>query len=155
MSEYSALISWNKTSHELFTDNKYSRAHEWTFDGGITVPASAPPNIVPLPYSIEANIDPEEAFVASVSSCHMLIFLSLAAKQRFVVESYIDHAIGKLEPSIDGKLWMSLITLDPKVQFTPDKVPSIKQLEKMHHQAHEQCFIANSIKTKVITNISK
>lgn len=153
MSEYYATVSWKKSASEVYTDNKYSRAHLWSFDGGATVKASASPHIVPLPYSVEANIDPEEAFVASLSSCHMLFFLSLAAKRRYVVDSYVDDAIGLMEENEHGSIWMSKVTLRPNVTFSGDKQPSQVQLEKMHHQSHEQCFIANSVKTKVVTEI--
>lgn len=153
MAEHIATINWARAEHESYIDNKYSRAHKWTFDGGITVPASASPHIVPLPYSIEENIDPEEAFVASLSSCHMLIFLSIAAKKKYVVDSYIDNAVGILGEDDTGKISMTKVTLKPKVTISGEKIPTIEQLEKMHHQSHEQCFIANSVKTKVITEI--
>ncbi|MCO4798837.1 MAG: OsmC family protein [Colwelliaceae bacterium] len=153
MSEYFARINWLRDKAEKYIDNKYSRGHEWIFDGGITVQASSSPHIVPLPYSIEANVDPEEAFVASLSSCHMLFFLSIAAKRRYVVDSYVDDAVGVMEKDIDGKLSMTTVTLKPYVQFSGDKQPTLEQLEKMHHQSHEQCFIANSVKTEVFTEI--
>jgi len=153
MSEYFAKVNWVRGSNEGYIDNKYSRGHEWTFDGGVTVPASSSPHIVPLPYSVEENVDPEEAFVASVSSCHMLFFLSIAAKKRYVVDSYLDNAVGLMEKDSDGKFSMTRITLKPLVQFSGDKSPTMEQLEKMHHQSHEQCFIANSIKTKIVTEI--
>ncbi|RCU50844.1 MULTISPECIES: OsmC family protein [Corallincola] len=148
MSEYSATISWQKRPEETFIDNRYSRAHEWQFDGGVTVPASSSPHVVPLPYSVEANVDPEEAFIAALSSCHMLFFLSLAAKKRWLVTSYIDHAIGVMATNSDGKIAMTEVTLQPAVRFA-DKQPPAEQLEALHHQAHELCFIANSVKTKI------
>lgn len=153
MSEYSAKISWSRASDENYIDNKYSRGHEWIFDGGITVQASSSPHVVPLPYSVEANVDPEEAFVASLSSCHMLFFLSIAARQKYVVDSYVDDAVGIMEKDSDGNISMTKVTLRPHVQFSGDKEPTMEQLEKMHHQAHEQCFIANSVKTQVVTEI--
>lgn len=153
MSEYSAKVVWNKQSTESFIDNQYSRGHEWQFDGGVTVPASSSPHVVPLPYSVEANVDPEEAFVASLSSCHMLFFLSIAAKRRFVVESYEDNAVGTMEENDEGKVAMTKVTLKPKVRFSGDKIPSREVLEKIHHQSHELCFIANSVKTEVVTEI--
>jgi len=149
MSQYFAKVSWVKAQNEPFLDNRYSRGHQWQFDGGLTVPASSSPHIVPLPYSIEANIDPEEAFIASLSSCHMLFFLSIAAKKRYVITSYVDEAIGMVKTDHDGKQSVTSVTLRPKTDFIGDRLPTLKQIEKMHHQAHEQCFIANSVKTKI------
>lgn len=153
MSYYFAKVCWKKLESEPFTDNKYSRGHEWQFDGGVTVPASSSPHVVPLPFSVEANVDPEEAFVASLSSCHMLFFLSIAAKRRFIVESYEDDAVGIMEENDEGKVAMTKVTLKPKVVFSGEKVPSRELLEKIHHQSHELCFIANSVKTEVVTEI--
>ena len=153
MSGYFAKINWVRASNENYIDNKYSRGHEWIFDGGVTVQASSSPHVVPLPYSVEANVDPEEAFVASLSSCHMLFFLSIAAKRRYVIDSYIDNAVGIMEKDDDGNISMTKVTLRPKVDFSGDRKPTIEQLEKMHHQSHEQCFIANSVKTKIVTEI--
>jgi len=153
MSEYFAKINWTRASDENYIDNKYSRGHEWTFDGGLTIQASPSPHIVPLPYSVEENVDPAEAFVASISSCHMLFFLSVAAKRLYVVDSYIDNAAGLMEKGEDGKVSMTTVTLRPHVQFSGDRQPTIEQLENMHHQSHEQCFIANSFKTEIITEI--
>lgn len=153
MSEYMASIIWNRSEHEIFVDNKYSRAHTWEFDGGIRIPASSSPHIVPLPYSVETNVDPEEAFIASLSSCHMLLFLSIAAKKRYVVESYIDNAIGVLEENEEGIVSMTKVTLRPKVMFSIDRIPTRAEIEKIHHLSHEQCFIANSVKTDVRTEI--
>jgi len=155
MSEYTARVSWKRASTENYIDNNYSRGHQWSFDGGLNVPASSSPHVVPLPYSVEANVDPEEAFVASLSSCHMLFFLSIAAKRRYVVDSYTDNALGVMEKDKDGNYSMTRVTLYPKVGFSGDTEPSIEQLEKMHHQAHEQCFIANSVKTEVTTVVEK
>lgn len=153
MSEYFAKINWVRGSTENYIDNKYSREHEWVFDGGLTIQASSSPHIVPLPYSVEANVDPEEAFVASLSSCHMLFFLSIAAKNKYVIDSYIDNAVGIMEKDSDGKISMTQVTLKPHVKFSGDKQPTREQLEQMHHQSHEQCFIANSVKTKIVTEI--
>ena len=154
--KYFATVSWSR-GDEKFTDNQYSRGHQWSFDGGAVVEASSSPHIVPLPYSVEANVDPEEAFVASISSCHMLFFLSIAAKKRLVVDSYEDQAVGVMGKDTDGKDFVEQVTLKPKVVFSDGpsekKPPSAEVLEKIHHQAHEMCFIANSIKTKVVTEI--
>lgn len=152
MSEYFATIHWQRKQQD-FVGNQYSRAHLWSFDGGAEIEASSSPHIVPIPYSVEANVDPEEAFVASLSSCHMLFFLSIAAKRRYVVESYTDEAIGLMGKDKGGKQFVETVTLRPKAEFSGEKHPSLKVLETMHHQAHELCFIANSVKTKVLTEI--
>ncbi|PCJ13310.1 MAG: peroxiredoxin [Gammaproteobacteria bacterium] len=154
MSKYHAEIAWHRASDETYVDNKYSRGHEWRFDGGVTVAASSSPQVVPLPYSIEANVDPEEAFVASLSSCHMLFFLSIAAKRKYIVDDYVDNAVGLMEKANDGKVSMTQVTLRPVVAFSGDTQPSGEQLERMHHQAHEQCFIANSVKTEVTIDLA-
>ena len=153
MSEYTATVRWRRDKDEAFVDNHYSRGHEWRFDGGINVPASASPHVVPLPYSVEANVDPEEAYVASLSSCHMLFFLSIAAKNNLVINEYVDHASGLMEKNEEGKLAMTKVTLKPRISFFGNNRPDRNKLEKMHHQAHEQCFIANSVKTEVTTEI--
>ena len=125
----------------------------WHFDGGETVKASSSVHVVPVPYSVEANVDPEEAFVASLSSCHMLFFLSIAAKRKFVIDEYIDNAVGVMEEDKYNKISITKVTLRPRVTFSGEKRPTREQLEKMHHQSHEQCFIANSVKTEVVTEI--
>lgn len=153
MSEYYAKVNWTRASDENYIDNKYSRAHEWSFDGGVIVQASSSPHIVPLPYSVEANVDPEEAFIASLSSCHMLFFLSVAAKRRYVVDSYLDNVVGIMEKDEQGRVSMSQVILRPHVQFSSERKPTREQLENMHHQSHEQCFLANSVKTDIITEI--
>ncbi|MEM1203227.1 MAG: OsmC family protein [Acidobacteriota bacterium] len=150
MSEYLAEVHWIRGDDEPYTDNRYSRGHEWRFDGGVTVPASASPHVVPLPYSVEANVDPEEAFVAALSSCHMLFFLSIAAKKRFVVDRYVDRAVGQMERGDDGKVSMTRVTLRPEITFSGERQPSPEQIEKIHHLSHEQCFLANSVKTEVV-----
>jgi organic hydroperoxide reductase OsmC/OhrA len=148
MSEHVATVCW-ENSKDTFADNKYSREHTWKFDGGVEIPASASPHVVPAPYSNAACVDPEEAFVASLSSCHMLWFLSIAAKKKFVVESYIDQAIGVMDKNEDGKLAMTSVQLCPKVIFIGDVLPTVEQIEKMHDEAHHSCFLANSVKTHV------
>ena len=153
MSEYYALVKWKRSDDEAYIDNKYSRGHTWEFDGGVKVPASSSPHVVPIPYSVEENVDPEEAFVASISSCHMLFFLALAAKRRYVVESYTDEALGVMEEDEAGKISMTKVTLRPIVLFEGDRIPSLELIKKLHHQSHEQCFIANSIKTVVTVDI--
>ncbi len=150
MSEYTATIKWQRDGQD-FLSNKYSRGHTWTFDGGAEVPASSSPHVVPVPMSVAANVDPEEAFVASLSSCHMLWFLAIAAKRKFVVDSYIDNAVGTLEKDADSKLAITRVTLRPQIKFSGDSEPTPGELENMHHEAHEKCFIANSVKTQVET----
>ena len=148
MAEYRATVVWTRGG-AAFTDNRYCRGHVWQFDGGIEVPASSSPHVVPLPMSLAAAVDPEEAFVAALSSCHMLWFLSIAAKRAFVVESYRDEAVGVLGKGADGKLAMIRVMLRPAVVFGGDKRPSADDVAAMHAESHEQCFIANSVKTEV------
>jgi organic hydroperoxide reductase OsmC/OhrA len=147
MSTYTATISW-KRNGEVFTDNCYSRAHEWSFDGGVTLRASSSPAVVPR-FSDPSGVDPEEAFVASLSSCHMLTFLLLAAAKKFTVDSYVDEALGTLAKNARGKLAMTEVVLRPRVVFTGDAQPSAEALKELHHRAHEECFIANSVTTNV------
>lgn len=153
MADYTATVFWQRADNEAFTDNRYSRGHEWQFDGGVTVAASSSPHVVPLPYSVEANVDPEEAFVAALSSCHMLFFLSFAAQQGFVVETYNDQAVGTMAKNSEGKVAMTRVVLRPAVKFSSDNVPTYAQLESIHHAAHEACFIANSVTSEVVTEI--
>ena len=149
MSEYTAIINWVGAETEVFIDNKYSRGHTWGFDGGAVVAASSAPQVIPLPYSVAANVDPEEAFVASLSSCHMLWFLHLAAERKYVIDSYIDEAVGIMAKNTEGKLAMTEVTLRPHVGCEISE----SELADLHHQAHEQCFIANSVKTKVTVEL--
>ena len=146
-----ASTKWQRTSPD-FLKGKYSREHTWTFDGGVTVLASASPSVVPAPFSNPAHVDPEEAFVASISSCHMLTFLYLAAKQGFQIDSYEDESVGVLAKNEKGVPWVSLVTLNPRIVFSGDKLPTPADEKQLHHLAHEQCFIANSIKTGVVIN---
>lgn len=147
MSEYTATISWQRLG-ATFTDNRYSRAHEWRFDGGVVVPASSSPHVVRVPLSDPTAVDPEEAFVASLSSCHMLFFLSFAAKQGLVVDSYEDQALGVMAKDAAGRMSMTVVTLRPKVVFSGPQ-PTREQLAELHHRSHEECFIASSVKTDV------
>jgi organic hydroperoxide reductase OsmC/OhrA len=148
MSNYGATVAWSRNGAG-FVDGRYSRAHVWQFDGGLEVPASSSPKVVPLPYSDPAAIDPEEAFVASLSSCHMLWFLSLAAAKGFVVDSYKDEAFGILEKDAEGKLAMTRVTLRPRAKFNGPSFPTEADLNDLHHEAHEKCFIASSVKSEV------
>jgi organic hydroperoxide reductase OsmC/OhrA len=146
---YEARVTWSRNG-AVFTDNRYSRGHEWSFDGGVTVPASASPSIVRPPFSVAEAVDPEEALVASASSCHMLSFLSLAARAGFIVESYVDEASGVMEKGPSGRLSFTRITLRPRIAFSGEKVPSSGELDSLHHAAHDECFIANSLKCDVV-----
>jgi organic hydroperoxide reductase OsmC/OhrA len=148
MSQHQATIRWQRTSPD-FLKGKYSREHTWTFDGGVTVPASPSPSVVPVPYSNPAHVDPEEAFVASVSSCHMLTFIYLASRQGFQVDSYEDSAVGTMTKNERGVPWMSSIQLNPKIAYSGEKQPSSAEVQQLHHLSHEQCYISNSIKTEV------
>jgi len=148
MAEYGATVVWRRDG-AAFTDGRYNRGHRWQFDGGVEVLASASPHVVPAPMSVEAAVDPEEAFVAALASCHMLWFLSLAAKAGYVVESYSDEAIGVMGQIAEGKLAMTEVTLRPAVVFASEHGPTPEQLQQLHHRAHEQCFIANSVKTTI------
>ncbi len=148
MSLYSAEVLWLRGEQE-FLGNRYSRKHLLRFDGGLEVPGSSSPNVVPLPMSDASALDPEEAFVASLSSCHMLWFLSIAAKLKFCVDRYFDAATGVLEKNSDGKMVMSVVTLKPEVSFSGDRLPTREQIDNMHHDAHNECYIANSVKSEV------
>ena len=148
MSEHKATVEW-VLQDEKFTDNRYSRGHLWTFDGGISVRASASPQVVPLPMSVEDAVDPEEAFVASLSSCHMLWFLSIIAKRGYTVVRYTDNAIGKIGKNAAGNMAVTTVVLRPRLEFSGDKVPAEDEVLEYHHQAHEKCFIANSVITEV------
>ncbi len=154
MHQYEASIAWRRDG-QVFIDNRYSRGHEWRFDGGAVVPASSSPHVVPLPMSVAANVDPEEALVAAVSSCHMLFFLSIAAKRGFVVDSYVDRAVGVMEKNSEGKIAMTRITLRPDIVFSGDRISTPQELDAIHHMSHEQCYIANSIKAEVVVEVPK
>jgi organic hydroperoxide reductase OsmC/OhrA len=148
MSEHRAHVRWQHDGG-AFAKRQYSRAHTWTFDGGVTVPASAAPSGVPVPYSNPANVDPEEAFVAAVSSCHMLVFLYLAALGGFEVLRYEDEALGRLTPNDRGALWVSHVVLSPRVAYAGGSAPTAEQEADLHHRAHEGCYIANSVRTEI------
>ncbi len=149
MHKYEAKVTWNRNG-AVFTDVKYSRGHEWSFDGGIKVPASASPLAVRAPFSVAEAVDPEEALVAAASSCHMLMFLYLAAKQGFVIESYVDNAYGVMEKNAHGKMAITRITLRPNIVISSELAPSPDELLALHHKAHDECIIANSIKSEVV-----
>jgi organic hydroperoxide reductase OsmC/OhrA len=148
MSEYSASVQWQRDD-QPFSDRRYSRRHLWRFDGGAEVVASSSPHVVPPPGSDPAGVDPEEAFVASLSSCHMLWFLDVASRAGFVVDDYRDDALGVMARNAEGQLAMTVVTLRPAVTFSGPKQPDAAALADLHHQAHASCFIANSVKSEV------
>jgi organic hydroperoxide reductase OsmC/OhrA len=148
MSEHSATVRWTRGG-AAFTDQRYSRAHHWQFDGGAVIAAAASPHVVRPQFTDPSAVDPEEAFVASLSSCHMLWFLSLAAGRGFVVDEYGDAATGLLAKNAEGRPAITLVTLRPIVRFAPDKAPSTAEHEALHHAAHEACFLANSVRCEV------
>jgi organic hydroperoxide reductase OsmC/OhrA len=148
MAQYTAEVLWLRNEQD-FLGNRYSRKHLLRFDGGIEVVGSSSPHVVPLPMSEPAAVDPEEAFVSSLSSCHMLWFLSIAAKHKFCVDRYFDAAVGVMAKNEQGKVAMVTVTLKPEVHFSGERLPTREQLDQMHHEAHEECFIANSVKTQV------
>ena len=146
--EYHALVHWSRGS-AVFTDNRYSRGHSWRFDGGIEVPASSSPAVVRLPLSVEAAVDPEEAFIASLSSCHMLWFLDLARQGGWCVDDYRDDAVGVMGKNAAGRTAMLRVTLRPRIAFCGERQPDAAARAALHHRAHELCFIANSVTTDV------
>ena len=151
--EYRVTVLWTR-GDAAFTDNRYSRGHVWKFDGGIEVPASSAPSSVRLPYSVAEAVDPEEALVAALSSCHMLTFLYVAAKAGFVVDRYEDDARGIMTKNERGKLFVSTVWLRPAIAFSGAKRPSAAEMEALHHEAHEECYIANSVLAEVIVEAS-
>ena len=146
--EYRATIAWRRKDEDDFPKGRYSRGHEWRFDGGVAVPASSSPSVVPLPFSREDAVDPEEAFVAALSSCHMLTFLDLARRAGFVIDSYEDEALGHMERTAPQRMAITRVTLRPRIAFQ-SAPPDQAKLDELHHQAHELCFIANSVKTEI------
>ena len=148
MATHTATVRWSASPGEDYARGQYSRAHSWTFDGGAVVPASASPHIVPAPWSDAAGVDPEEAFVASLSSCHMLFFLDFARRAGVVVASYEDEAEGMMEKGADGRVRITKVTLRPRIEF--GEMPDQAMLDDLHHKAHEACFIANSVTSEVV-----
>jgi organic hydroperoxide reductase OsmC/OhrA len=149
MSDYSARAEWQRQAPEAYTDRRYSRRHTLHFDGGVVVPASSAVSSVPLPWSDPAAVDPEEMFIASLSSCHLLWFLDLAARAGLVVDRYVDEAVGTLAKDPRGRISMTVVTLRPQVSFGGSRQPSAQEHAALHHEAHERCFIANSVLTEV------
>ncbi len=148
MSEYTAKIEWQRGEQD-FLGNRYSRKHTLHFDGGAELPGSSSPSVVPQPMSDASAVDPEEMFVASLSSCHMLWFLSIAAARKFCVDSYTDNASGLMTRNAEHKMAMTVVTLKPRVVFSGNLQPTIEQIHALHHKAHDECFVANSVKTEV------
>ena len=149
MSHHTATVVWERFGAD-FLDQRYSRAHRWTFDGGTTVPASSSPHVVPIPMSDPVGVDPEEAFVAALSSCHMLFFLSFAAKRGFVVDQYLDEAVGTMGRDADGRLAMTRVVLRPRIAVVGDVVPDEATVRALHDEAHHACFLANSVRTEIV-----
>jgi organic hydroperoxide reductase OsmC/OhrA len=149
MTPYTAQTLWLR-GEQNFLDNRYSRKHVLRFDGGVEVPGSSSPHVVREPYSDATAVDPEEAFASSLSSCHMLWFLSIAVERKFRVDRYFDAASGIMEKNANGKLFVSVVTLRPEVQFSGEHLPTRAEIDAIHHAAHEECFIANSVKTQVL-----
>jgi organic hydroperoxide reductase OsmC/OhrA len=148
MSRHTAELVWIRED-QRFLDNRYSRRHIARFDGGEQLPMSSSPDVVPVPMSDASAVDPEEAFVASLASCHMLWFLNLAARQGFRVDSYRDTATGTMGRDDRGRTVMREVLLRPRVDFSGDTVPTHEQIEQLHHQAHDTCYLANSVRCQV------
>ena len=147
--QYRATVLWQRGDQQ-FTDRKYSRGHAWRFDEGVEVPASSSPFVVPR-FSVAAAVDPEEAFIASLSSCHMLFFLDFASRAGFRIDRYEDAATGEMGKNEHGKEFVAKVTLSPRITFSGDKRPSAADIAALHHRSHEECFIANSVRTEVVT----
>ena len=148
MARYTAEVTWLRGEQD-FLDNRYSRRHALRFDGGVEVPGSSSPHVVPPPMSDASAVDPEEAFVSALASCHMLWFLSIAAARNYRVDRYVDSAVGLMAKNADGRMAMTVVTLRPQVTFSGDHMPTREQIERMHRLAHEECFIANSVRSEV------
>jgi len=149
MSQYSAQVVWQRQPSEAFVDNRYSRRHGLNFDGGAAWAGSSSPHVVPLPMSDASAVDPEELFVASLASCHMLWFLSLAAAAGYCVDEYADEAVGEMAHNAEGQMAMTVVTLRPRVMFGGSKQPHAADLAQLHHEAHAACYIAHSVRTEV------
>lgn len=148
MAAYKATITWKRNGAN-FTDNRYKRAHLWQFDGGVKMPASSSPHVVPLPYSDPSAVDPEEALLAAMASCHMLAFLSIAAKRGYIVDEYKDAAEAIMEKNSAGKWAITKAVLHPVSKYSANAAPKKEEDLEMHHEAHEECFIANSVRTEI------
>ena len=149
MIQHAATVRWHRDPDADFVRNRYSRAHEWRFDGGAVVPASASPSVVRAPWSDPAGVDPEEGFVAAIASCHMLWFLSIAAAKGYVGDRYEDEAVGTMGKNAAGKEWVAEVVLRPRIVFGGERKPDAAALEALHHEAHAECFIASSVKSDI------
>lgn len=153
MAHHHATIDWSTNAPAAdVLKGRYSREHKWSFDGGQVLPASASPSVVPAPWSSPAGVDPEEAFVASISSCHMLTFVWLASRAGFAVASYRDEAVGTTAKNETGAVWVNQVTLTPQITYAGERVPTPVELAQLHHAAHEGCFIARSVRTEIVIN---
>ena len=149
MSTYFATVRWNRSTGDDFAKGRYSRAHEWAFDGGAIVRASASPDNVPPGTADVAAVDPEEAFIAAISSCHMLFFIDYARRDGFLVDGYVDEASGIMEKRADGRTAVTKVTLHPRISWGGERQPEPRDIELLHHRSHHDCFIANSVNTEV------
>jgi organic hydroperoxide reductase OsmC/OhrA len=148
MHRHTAQVRWERKD-ALYTDHRYSRAHVWRFDGGAEVPASSSPLVVREPMSDPHGVDPEEAFIAALSSCHMLFFLDFASRAGFTIDLYVDDAVGTMGKDEEGMEFVEAVELHPEITFSGDKRPSAEEIAELHHRSHDVCFIARSVKTKV------
>ena len=153
MSEHRATVRWEQSGGP-FAKRQYSRAHSWSFDGGVTVPAAASPSAVPAQFTDSSAVDPEEAYIAAIASCHLLSFLPLAALAGFEVLRYEDEAVGRMAKNEHGQFWVSEVVLDPRISWAEGKAPGAEQLAQLHHRAHDDCYIANSVRTEVRVRVS-
>jgi organic hydroperoxide reductase OsmC/OhrA len=150
VSTYVATVDWRLDG--AFQRGRYSRAHTLRFDGGVEIRGSSAPSVVPLPWSAEDAVDPEEMLVASLSACHMLTFLDIARRAGWSIDRYVDVAEGTMEKTAEGRMWVAKVVLRPDIGWVGD-APSPTDLEALHHQAHETCFIANSVKAEVVVEL--
>ena len=150
MSVHHAVIDWTRAADAPFVDRRYARAHRWSFDGGAVVPGSSSPHVVKAPYSDPAAVDPEEAYVAALASCHMLWFLDLAAQAGYVVDAYRDDAVGTMGTTGNGRAFVARVVLDPVIAFGGTKRPDDESVHALHASAHDQCFLANSVRTEIV-----
>jgi len=148
MADHHASVRWERGT-QVFTDRRYSRRYLMAFDGGASVPGSSSPHTVKEPYSDAAAVDPEEAYVAALAGCHMLWFLDIACRAGWQIDDYRDEAVGTLAPDAAGRLVMTVVTLRPRVSFGAGRVPGEGEHARLHHQAHAECFLANSVKTEI------
>jgi organic hydroperoxide reductase OsmC/OhrA len=156
MAEHRATVRWEQAGGP-FAKRQYSRAHTWSFDGGVTVPAAASPHAVPLQFTDASAVDPEEAYIAAIASCHLLSFLPLAALAGFEVLRYEDDAVGHMTKNEQGVMWVSHVDLTPRVTYADGRAPDAAQEEDLHHRAQEACYIASSVKTEIrvcLTSVS-